>query len=89
MCDLRVESSRACASALRGPVPSANGAWVSFCQSHGSATLTEGPRRSQRLLVASCILGGGGFGARPSCAGQRRLATLATGAHQLSFATCR
>lgn len=35
--------------------------------------------------VASSTLGGGGFGARPSCAGQRRLVTLRTGAHQMSF----
>lgn len=80
MCDLRVESSRTCTSALQGPEPSATGAWVSsFCQSHCSATRTDSPRRLQRLLVASRILGDGGLGARPNCAVQRWLGHLRDG----------
>lgn len=82
MCDLLVLGPVSPLSADQRLAPQREGC---LSASHRSATRTNGPQCSQRLLVASSTLGGGGFGARPSCAGQRRLVTLRTGAHQMSF----
>lgn len=81
-CDLRVESSRACASALCEPAPNTP------APVRSAAALTKGQRHSQRPLAASRTFGGDSLGDHSSCASERRVATRGTSTRQLSLVTC-